>query len=132
MQFSYARWSKIAEVDCKRSGFQDMAAEGLITFDELREKLAILEETREVAERELEAAGRRRDHVEQLERDKDALLKHYAHITPKIVDEAAPEARRRVYEMLRLRMVAQPDGGIEANGEYVGAPTVRTLETTSP
>jgi site-specific DNA recombinase len=123
--------SKLAEVDRKRGGFQDMAAEGLITFEELREKLDALEETREVAERELEAAGKRRDRVEQLERDKDALLEHYAYITPEVVDAATPEDRRRVYEMLRLRVVAQPDGRIEANGEYVGAPGVRTTETTS-
>ena len=31
---------KLAEADRKRSGFQDMAAEGLINFEELREKLA--------------------------------------------------------------------------------------------
>ena len=37
---------KLAEIDRKRSGFQDMAAEGLITFDELRAKLAALDETR--------------------------------------------------------------------------------------
>lgn len=41
---------KLAETEHKRSGFQDMAAEGLITFDELRTKLATLdEETRETA-----------------------------------------------------------------------------------
>jgi len=66
-----------------------------------------------------------------LERDKDALLKHYTYITPEVVDTATPEERRRVYEMLRLRVVAQPDGRIEANGEYVGAHGVRTTETPS-
>ena len=123
--------SKLAEVDHKRSGFQDMAAEGLITFDELREKLAALEEMRELAERELEAVGKRRERVEQLERDKDALLEHYVDTAPEAIDMATPEDRRRVYEMLRLRLVAQPDGTIEANGEYVGDPVVRTSETTS-
>ena len=123
--------SKLAEVDRKRGGFQDMAAEGLITFEELREKLAALEETREVAERELEAAGKRRDRVEQLKRDKDVLLEHYANMAPEVVDTASSEDRRQVYEMLRLRVVPHPDGRIEANGEYVGIPGVRTLETTS-
>ena len=46
---------KLVEAERKRSGFQDMAAEGLITFDELREKLASLEESRRVAEEELKA-----------------------------------------------------------------------------
>ena len=48
---------KLEEADRKRAGYQDMAAEGLITFDELRAKLAALEETRETAERETSASG---------------------------------------------------------------------------
>jgi hypothetical protein len=46
---------KLAEVDSKRSRYQDMAAEGLITFDELRAKLGDLRKIREAAERDLEA-----------------------------------------------------------------------------
>jgi hypothetical protein len=52
---------KLAEADHKRARFQDMSAEGLITFGELRAKLAALEEDRQ---------ARLRD----LERDKDTLL----------------------------------------------------------
>jgi hypothetical protein len=49
-----AAWlRKVAEADQRRANFQDMAAEGLITFDELRTKLAALEETRQLARREL-------------------------------------------------------------------------------
>jgi len=70
--------SKLSKLDRKRSGFQDMAAEGLITFDELREQLTTLEEAREAAKRELEAVGKRRERVEQLEGDKEALLEHYS------------------------------------------------------
>src|SRR5215203_6682125 len=40
---------QLADAECKRSSFQDMAAEGLITFDELRTKLATLQETCETA-----------------------------------------------------------------------------------
>ncbi len=46
---------KIADVDRKRSAYQDQQAEGLISIDELRSKLAGLEETRKTALRELEA-----------------------------------------------------------------------------
>ncbi len=45
--------NKLAELENKRSRFQDMAAEGLITFYELREKLIALEENRETARREV-------------------------------------------------------------------------------
>ena len=57
---------KITEVDRKRGTFQDMAAEGLITFEELRSKLAELGEAREVVEKELEALRSRRRRVEEI------------------------------------------------------------------
>jgi hypothetical protein len=41
---------KLAEVDNKRSRYQDMSTEGLIAFDGLRAKLGALRKTREVAE----------------------------------------------------------------------------------
>jgi len=44
---------KLSEIDRKRSSYQDMATEGLITFEELRAKLAELEETRDRAPRGL-------------------------------------------------------------------------------
>jgi hypothetical protein len=51
-----AAWArKLTEVDRKRGAYQDQQAEGLITLDELRAKLAALEETRSVALTELEA-----------------------------------------------------------------------------
>ena len=47
-------WTKhLADADAKRSRYQDMAAEGLIDFDELRSKLAALEADRRTAVREL-------------------------------------------------------------------------------
>jgi chromosome segregation ATPase len=65
---------KLTAADRKRSLYQDMAAEGLITFDELREKLVVLEETRKSAERALEALQGQRDRIAKLEQDRDALL----------------------------------------------------------
>jgi site-specific DNA recombinase len=65
---------KLAEADHKRARFQDMSAEGLITFGELRAKFAALEEDREVARREHEALEERQARLRDLERDKDTLL----------------------------------------------------------
>ena len=47
------REKKLTEVHRKRERFQDMAAEGLLPFDELRDKVAAPEETREIARRRL-------------------------------------------------------------------------------
>ena len=50
---------KLAEVDRKQSGFQDTAAGGLISLDELRIELVGLEETRKIAQREVELFTKR-------------------------------------------------------------------------
>ncbi len=68
----------LAEVKRKRARFQEMAAEGLIDFDELRARLAALEETRETARPELAALEGRRESSAELECDRDALMESYA------------------------------------------------------
>src|SRR5919202_1509774 len=73
---------RLADVERKRSSFQDMAAEGLITFDELRNKLAALEETGQTARRELAALEGRTERLRALERDREVLLKNYAQMMP--------------------------------------------------
>jgi site-specific DNA recombinase len=122
---------KLAGVDRKRSGFQDMAAAGLITIDELRTKLAGLEGARETAERELRALEGRREKLEALERDKDAVLDDYARMTPEALDALTPEERHRLYKILRLRVMAQPDGTAQVSGAFSDEGGLCTLETTS-
>jgi chromosome segregation ATPase len=82
---------RLAETDRKRSSFQDMAAEGFITFDELRDKLADLDETQATARHELEVLERRREHLESLERDKEMLLDTYAALAPEALNSLTPE-----------------------------------------
>jgi site-specific DNA recombinase len=110
---------KLAEADRKRSGFQDMAADGLITFDELRGKLATLEETRAVAERELDGLRHRCEHLDSLERNKEAVLENYAALAPKALDSLTPEERHRLYKMLKLRVNVDLDGSLEVSGALV-------------
>ena len=112
--------AKLSEVDRKRSGFQDMAAEGLITFDELRAKLASLEEIRETVERELEALGARREHLERLECDMETLLETYAQMTPEALETLTPEERQQLYKMLGLTVLVCSDGTIEITGAFSG------------
>jgi site-specific DNA recombinase len=112
-----AMWlEKLAEVDRKRSGFQDMAAEGLITLDELRAKLAGLEDARKAAEEEIGHLRGRLERVEELERNRDALLDGYANLVPQALQELGPEKRRQIYAMLRLRIVVDLDGDMAITG----------------
>lgn len=109
---------KLAEVDQKRGGFQDMAAEGLIAFDELRTKLVALEETRQTARRELAALEGRRERIEQMERDRDALLEQYEAVAPDALDILGPEERQEFYKILKLRVTVGVDGTLEATGAF--------------
>jgi hypothetical protein len=122
---------KLEEVDRKRSGFQDMAAEGLITLEELRTKLAGLEETRKTAERELEALRSHREKLEALEQDKESVLETYAQMAPEALDNLTPEERHQFYRMLRLRVVVQPGHRIELGGAFSHNQGICTLGTTS-
>ncbi len=120
---------KLVEVERKRSGYIDLAADGIMDRSELREKLAALEETRETASQELEALRGRREKLEELERDKDALLESYAGVAPKALNTLLPDERHRIYGMLRLKVVAKVDGGLEVSGAL--GENVCTNERTS-
>jgi site-specific DNA recombinase len=114
-------WSnKLAEAQRKRSAYQDQQAEGLITLDELRTKLAALEETREVARRELAALKEGRERIEDLEHDAELLLEHYARMVPEALDNLTPEERHHVYKMLRLGVLMYRDGSVEITGAFAG------------
>ena len=107
---------RLGQIDRKRSGFQDMAAEGLITIDELRAKLATLEEGRKTATAEVERIRERAERARALESDKEALLRTYSAMVPAGLDALNPDERRRVYGMLRLKVEVAPDGAMHARG----------------
>jgi site-specific DNA recombinase len=126
-------WSeKLTEVDRKRSGYIDLAADGIMSREELKAKLAQLEKVRETAERELRALQTRQLQLEELQRDKDALLEHYVTLAPEALDSLTPEERHQLYRMLRLKVVARLDETIELTGDLVNVADVSNLETTYP
>jgi site-specific DNA recombinase len=111
------RWrEKLSEIERKRSGFQDLAAEGLMTKEELRSKLQELELAREVAERELLLVESRAERFSALERDVEALLEDYEKVCAEELDYLSPGERREVYRLLDLTVKASPDGKLEATG----------------
>ena len=120
---------KLSEVNRQRSRAQDMAIQGLLDYDELRTKLASLEETRKAAEYELATLRDQREHIAELERDKEAVLEHYAAIAPEALDLLAPEERQHLYKMLRLRATLRPDGKVEAEMSGVIEPKVVPRKT---
>jgi site-specific DNA recombinase len=112
-----ASWlEKLSEVEQERRGYLRLAAKGHMTDEELDEALAELDDTRATAEQELAALRGRKEALEELERDRDALLESYARMTPETLDSLTPEKRRQVYGMLRLKVEVDADGRMEARG----------------
>jgi site-specific DNA recombinase len=107
---------RLAALDRKRSGYLDLAAEGIMDRDELRAKLAELQEDRETAEREIAAIEGRREQLQQMERDRETVMEHYAGTVPEALDDLSPEERHQIYKMLRLEVLAYPDKSLEVSG----------------
>jgi hypothetical protein len=111
---------KLAEVNQMRRGYQEQAAIGHMTFDELGVALSDLEETRKSVERELHLVRNRLERVEQLERDKDALHENYFGIAPDALEALTPEERHDFYKIVRLQVTIYPNCDLEiswAGGE---------------
>ena len=101
---------RLAEADRKRSRYQEMAAEGLITFDELRTKLAGIQEARETAQRQLAASRSRKERSEELEMDRDALLESLADKVTAGLEALSGAERNKVYRTLRLLVTPAAEG----------------------
>jgi hypothetical protein len=126
-----ARMNRLAEVDHKRTRLQDMAAEGLIDFDELRAKLVVLEEVRDTIRKKLTVLEARRDQLAELECDRDTLMERYAGMVPDALDALAPEKRHRIYKLLKLTVNLRADGTLEVSGALGDVADVCKMETTS-
>ena len=119
---------KLAEMDCRRARYQEMAAEDLITFDELRARLVEINGTCRVAERELEVLRNREERITELAADRNALLGSLTEIAPTALASLTPEERHQVYEILKLRVVAHPDEALEVSGAFGDGHAVCELE----
>ncbi len=82
------------------------------------EELAGLEEIRLAAKRELAALRNRKERIEALERDRDAVLQDYAGRTPETLEALSSEERHRLYKMLKLSVAIRPDGSAEIAGAF--------------
>jgi site-specific DNA recombinase len=111
-------WTKkLAECTRLRSAYQDQQAAGLMTLQELGAKLDELENGRREAERELTALRSHQQRVEELEKDRDALLQSMSEIVPGALDDLDGEEKNKLYQMLRLE-VTPSEEGYEVSGAF--------------
>jgi hypothetical protein len=111
---------KLSELNEERRGFLRLAAKGRIADEELDEELAALEETRQTAERELATLRQHEKRLEEMERDRVAVLDHYAALAPEALDFLTSEERHQLYKMLRLEVRLAKSGDLEL--EMAGVP----------
>jgi hypothetical protein len=107
---------KLSGADEERRGFLRLAARGRITDKELDEELAVLEETRQTARRELVVLQNRKERIAAL--DRDTVLEDYAGRTPDALEALGSEERHRLHKMLRLSVKIHPDGSAEVAGAF--------------
>jgi len=122
---------RMCGADEKRRRYQEMAAEGLIDFGELRERLSELSEEKKLAEREIESLRNKEERLDEMRRNKDALLTNLVEMTPRLIDELSPAQKHRIYEMLGLRVTSAGDGSLEVAGDLAGL-SFGNLQPTSP
>src|SRR5829696_7935769 len=109
---------KLAEADAKRVRFQHAYAEGIIGLDDLKARLAELDDAHATAEQEIAALEGRLEHVRTLEQDRQAILANLEAMAPKVLDCLDPEECHRFYKMLRLRVRLWPDRSLEITGAF--------------
>lgn len=91
---------------------------GLLTHEELGVKLTALEETRTLARRELESLKDRRERLESLMQDREAVLQAYTNVTVESLEKLSAEERNRLCKTLKLRVVIHDDGTPEVSGVF--------------
>ena len=109
----FAVASGVSEAERKQTRFQYAYAEGAIDLDDLKARLAELEELREISQRELQKLRHHEEEVAQLERERDAMLEGYAGASDEALDSLTPEQRHNLYRSFRLEVLANPDGTTE-------------------
>jgi site-specific DNA recombinase len=124
----------IERLDAQRKRAQDFALEEeLLSKEELRERIAILNEQRAAVEREIATVGDRQKRIEQLERDREAILIHRIRPYRYVMDLTSPEEKNALYRRLQLKVLALPDGGVEITGLLrVGEDGSTTITTYCP
>jgi hypothetical protein len=105
-----------------------------MTDEELAAALSELDEIRETAERELEAARARGEALQRLEHDRDTLMESYAGMVEETLEDLAPEERHRIYKLLRLGVRFRPDWPLEITGVFaeVGEEAESDLSSCKP
>jgi hypothetical protein len=111
---------RLKRLERRRSGYQDLAADGDMTREELRSKLAYVDEQREAARKGLREARAHEETLQQLRRDRKMMLGRFSAMRGMDLRSLSPEDRRRVLQALRTRVEVDKDGNVSISGVFDG------------
>jgi hypothetical protein len=114
---------KLGECARLRAAYQDQQAAGLMTIEELADKLKELEGVKVLAETELANLSERRHRADELHQDKEALLAFRSEAVVKGLDELTSEQKSEVYRLLKLEVSPTPEG-LQASGALLCSETL--------
>jgi hypothetical protein len=121
---------RLAEIERKREGYWDLAADGDMPKELMRAKIIELDEQRKTIERELETLRKRDEYLEELGRDRDALLASRMDVAADALDSLTSEERHQFYKLIKLKVVSPPSGTLEVSGAFASSQELGTLELT--
>jgi site-specific DNA recombinase len=108
----------LEKLERRRSGYIDLAADGDLARDELRRKLAEVDEQCGAARKALREARDRQETIEKLQRDRDMMLGRFFTLRTMDLLILSPEERRRVLQALRIRAEVDRDGNVRISGMF--------------
>jgi isopenicillin N synthase-like dioxygenase len=85
-----------------------------------------VDKARRLAQAELEGLTRRQEHVEQLEKDRETLLRSMAKTLPDALQDLTLQERNKIYRMLRLEATPSEDG-YEVSGAFCSSGLISPL-----
>jgi site-specific DNA recombinase len=98
--------NRMAEIDCKRAVYQDLAADGLMEREELRAKLDALSRHKAAAKEGLNELEERLRKVREIKLSREKILARYRDAVPEALEKADGKKRLAVYNALGVTVWA--------------------------
>jgi hypothetical protein len=115
-------FERLQKLKRRRSRYLDLAADGVITSrEELRAKLAEVDEQREALQKALRQARDRQETIQRLQQNRKTLettLERFAARRGLGLAHLGPEDRRQVLQALRLQVLVNKHGDVGISGVF--------------
>jgi len=109
---------RLAKLERRRSGYLDLAADGDMSREDLRSKLAEVEIQRKELQDALRSAQEYKERILKLKRERKIVFRQFAAMRDIDLRCASSEDRRRLLEALRVLVELDKDGNARISGMF--------------